>query len=110
MAYKNSADMRTAAKSVRLALLRLRVARRYNVKSIDPEVAMRMADEIRHRAGQKAKAMQQDIQSQLYDLRGEATSLDRAWSKWNWPALVEHGVVSKDDANFIREVSAMYSW
>jgi hypothetical protein len=110
VAHKNSADMRTAAKSVRLALLRLRVARRYNVKSIDPEVAMRMADEIRHRAGQKAKAMSQDISGDIRELRGQASDIDKAWGKWNWRDLANLNVVSKDDAEFVMEVSAMYSW
>jgi len=104
------ADRTASLRTARLALLQLRRAKRYNVKSIDPEVAMRMADEIRERAGRKAKGMQQEIQEQIYDLRGDASDIDKAWGKWNWRELERLNVVSKDDADFVREVSAMYSW
>jgi len=99
--FANSADMRQAAKQAR---------HRPDPKTMTPEAAMEMADAISNEIAELAKEAIDTAHGAIRDAQERVADINHAWSKWDWRELERLGLLSREDAAFIREVTALYSW
>ena len=123
--------MKTTASSDRTALIRLaatlpvgseerkvilaglKKTARYSARDVanmDPDKAMSAADDIRTQAGRKAKEYLDSYRADAYEAHQETKALEKAWDKWDWDALEGFNVLTKDEASFVKEVLASYTW
>lgn len=99
--FANSADMRAGAKLAR---------HRPDPTKMDPEAAMEMADAISNEVARQAKDSMDMAHGDIRDAQERLADINRAWGKWDWEELERLGLLSHEDAAFVREVTAMYSW
>ena len=77
---------------------------------IDAPEARAWVEVILKSVGDKAKDHIDYLNGEIADAKRAIKEVDHAWAKWDWRDLIDLGLVSRDDADFVREVKGLYSW
>ena len=87
----------------------LKQSRRVDIKRMTPEEADAWMDAIQNHVGEQARQLEVHLKGVAFEAQRDLRALDRAWSKWDWKALFEMGLLSRDDMKFVQNFLGEYS-
>lgn len=90
----------------------LKKAQRLHPRMVDRltlDQAEDMVQDLMERLGDTLKSELDRYRADAYEARQNAEELERAWDRWDWDTLVGFGVLTEDEADFVREVRGRWT-
>ena len=103
-------------RTTRKASLRGRVAERHLTKvsrlpdpdDISPEKAEALLSDISQRVGETAMEYVRDAKIEIREQTEYIRNLERAWERWDWRALEDLNLISREERKWIAEIQSIW--